>query len=414
MRKRNRRLLAVGLTAVVLAAIWPLHWGAAVLTKREARSALASRDLDRAALWLNRAESWFGADAESSFLRARVARKTGDWDGVRTQLQRAQVLGLAEAQLEREQWLALAQSGQLRDVESKLPRLLANPQEDGPEICEAFVNGYFLNYRMNEAARLLDAWIADFPRDPEPLVIRGKIRSTSQFYKDAEQDFRAAWSLKRTFWPAALELADTLILEHEFDPALEIYRRAAAIPAHSARARIGEIKCLRLLQRLEQARGSAQRLLEEAPDSREALLELGLVDLEDGEYAAATPILKKALAFNPRSLVVRQALARALRGMGDVAGAREQAAYLEQAQSALQRADQLSIKVADEPDNAELRYEIGKIYLQYAVPERGVNWLKSALNCDPGHQAARTALTNYLANPASQAPIPMKADFPAK
>jgi tetratricopeptide (TPR) repeat protein len=384
--------------AAVLTSVWPLSQAAPALMKRQVRGALAAHDPDRATLWLDRAERWFGADGETCFLRARTARKIGDWTGVRAQLLKAQALGLPPAQLEREQCLALAQSGQLRDVESKLPGLLANPQDDGPEICQAFVNGYFLNHRMTEAARLLDAWIADFPRDPEPLYIRGKIHSTSQFYKDAEHDFRAALSLDRAYWPAALELADTLVLEHEFDPALEIYRRAAAVPAPSVRGRLGEIKCLRLLQRLGDARDRARSLLAELPDSREALLELGLVELEEEEYATATPLLKRTLAMNPRSLVARQALARALRGMGDAAGAGEHAAYVERAQAALQRADRLADTVAEHPDDAQLRYEIGMIYLEYAVPERGLNWLKSALNCDPAHQEAQAALTNYLAN----------------
>ena len=405
--RRNRRkvYLAIALLAICVAGVWPICQLSKAFLKGQARRALSARDAVGAMEWLDRCERWFGADADTSFLRARASRKTGDWAAFAGHLKRARSLGFPATGIEREQWLAQAQSGQLRDVEERLPLLLADPRDDGAEICEAFVNGYFLNERMDEAARILEAWIADFPRDPEPLFIRGRIRAESQFLKDAEQDFRAALSLDPAYWLAALELANTLVLERDIAGALEIYRRTAAIPAHRFKARLGETKCLRLLERLGEARKSAERLLADDPGSREGLLELGLVDLEQGRYAEATASLKEALAINPRSLLVRQSLTRALRGTGDLEGAKEQAAYVEQAQAALQRAERLRDRVAEDPDNADLRYEIGKIYLRYAVPERGINWLKSALNCDPEHQAAKRALDDYFANQSTTEPM---------
>ena len=397
-RKRRAGYVVIGLAAICLAAAWPIFRSAAALLKWHVRGALAAHDPDRALDWLDRNDRWFGADGDTCFLRARANRKKGDWSALVANLKRARELGCPRARIEREQWLGMAQSGQLRDAEPQLSRLLADPQDDGAEICEAFVNGYFLNHRLNEAARLLTAWIADFPKDPEPLYIRGKIRLESQFLSDAEQDFRRALAIDRAYWPAACELADTLVLERQFDGALEIYRRAATIPAHRVRAQIGETKCLRLLECRREARASVRRLLDDVPDAREGLLELGLLELDEGEYAAARVPLEAALALNPRALVVRQALSRALRGIGDVEGAQEHAAYIEAAQAALQRADQLSDRVARDPRNADLRCEIGMIYLKYAVPERGLNWLKSALDCAPGHRAARQALDDYFAD----------------
>ncbi len=394
---RRRVRVVLGVVAASLAIGWPLRLATATLLKERARSALAAREPDRAVLWLNRAEGWFGADGETSFLRARADRQKGDWNALLMHLKQASALGCAPIRIEREQWLAQAQSGQLRDVETRLPRLLADPREDGAEICEAYVNGYFLNHRLTEAGRLLDAWIADFPHDPEPLYIRGKIRSESQFYKDAEDDFRGALSRAPKYWPALFELANTLAIERDFEHALAVYRRARNVAGHDARARIGEIKCLRQLGRLDDARAAVQPLLDVDSPSREALQESGLIDIEDERYATAAETLTKALAINPRSLVVRQALARALRQTGDQSGAREHARYVEEAQAALRRAEELSDRVARSPDDAGLRYEIGTIYLQYGVPERGVNWLKSALNCDPGHQASRQALDKFFA-----------------
>ncbi len=369
--------------------------------KWQVRQATQARQFDTASITLDRLERWFGVDGESSYLRARLCRKRGDWTGVRDSLLRAKELHFPVNQLEREQWLTLAQTGQLRLAEPFLARLLTDPREDGAEICEAYVNGFFLNYRMPEALQLLDAWIADYPRDPEPLLIRSKIRVEQQFLKEAEADLRTAWSLDRTSSTAALELADVLVLERRIDEALTIYQQVSTWPTHPERAELGAAKALRLMNQLEAARSISQELVQRGPDDREALLELALADLELNRHAEAVITLKKALTLNPRSLVVRQALARALRAIGDHEAAREHAEYVADAQAALQRADKLTVQVSQHPNDIEARYEIGMIYLRYAVPERGIQWLKSVLNYDPNHQAATRALKEY-AQPSEQ------------
>ncbi|HVV99539.1 MAG TPA: hypothetical protein VHB77_04325, partial [Planctomycetaceae bacterium] len=47
---------------------------------------------------------------------------------------------------------------------------------------------------------------------------------------------------------------------------------------------------------------------------------------------------------------------------------------------------------------------IGKIYLEYAVPERGISWLQSAVNCDPHHRASHAALADYYEQHAAENP----------
>jgi len=368
------------------------------LMKRLAWQALDERDYETASLSIERFEAWVGRDAESCFLRARLCRKRGDWDGVREFLLQARDRQFPIDRLEREQWLTLAQSGQLRAAEFHLPTLLTDPRDDGAEICEAFVNGYFINHRLTDALRLLDVWIADFPKDSEPLLIRGKIRAEQQFLKDSESDLRAALSLNPDSDTVKLELADVLVLERDIKAANEIYRKVSPKSESSVRARVGEAKTLRLLNQPQAALAAAKQVLDRDPGNREGLLELGLAELDLNEPVTAASALQQALTLNPRSLVVHQALARALRATGDLAHAREHAEYVANAQSALQRADELATRITQQPEDAEMRYEIGMIYLKYAVPERGVQWLKSVLNCNPNHRDAQRALDDYFAN----------------
>jgi Flp pilus assembly protein TadD len=406
-------LVAFGLLTLV--EIW---LAAPAILKWQMRRAIIARDLDSAEILLNRMQRWFRIDGESEFLRARLNRKRGNWSEVRDSLLQARKLKYPVDLLEREQWLTQAQSGQLRQVEARLPQLLTDPRDDGAEICEAFVNGYFLNHRMSEVVRLLDAWVADFPKDPEPLLIRGKIRIEQQFLKQAEADLQAASTLAPSSVAITLELANLLILERQVDSALEHFHKLVIAHPAELRSRIGEAKCLRLLNRFPEARSAVQKVLELDPSNREGLVELGLVQVELEDYQDATATLQQALVINPRSLVVRQALARACRATGDMVHAREHAEYVAEAQAALAKADQLASRVGQRPHDAGIRYEIGHIYLRYAVPERGVQWLRSALDCDPNHQAAKQALTEFLAkqpsdDSASQPVIPHGEALPA-
>lgn len=414
--RQGRRWLSARLVAglVTIAGGMAIWLAMPHALKWQVRRDLSARDYTAARRDLDRLDTWFGHDGESSFLRARLGRKLGDWDAVRQLLLRARDQKYPVELLEREQWLALAQSGQLRAAEPHLSRLLTDPRDDGAEICEAYVNGYFVNYRLSDAVKLLDAWIADFPKDPEPRLIRGKIRAEQQFLKEAESDLREARSLDSRSAAIALELADVLVLQRRVEEAVALYRQAALSGTHPVRARVGEAKSLRLLNRPDQARSVAEEILAEDKSNREARLELGLADLDLGHIDDAIAGLQQALQQNPRSLVVRQALARALRENGNLDQAREHAAYVAEAQAALQRADALTVRVTTHPNDAKARHEIGSIYLKYAVPERGVQWLKSALNCDPNHHEAKKALEEYLATgeaasvPADGAAIAMK------
>lgn len=392
-RWRKRTLIVFALVLMIGGGVWGLPW----FLKWQARRDLSSRQLDRAAANLKFLERWCGPDGESQFLQARLERKRGNWTAVREALLKAKDRGYPVNLLEREQWLTLAQNGQLRAAEPNLPKLLVDPRDDGAEICEAFVNGYFLNHRMNDALRLLDAWIADYPKDPEPLIIRGKIRVEQQYLKDAETDLRAAWSIDPKSSSSALELADVLVLERQVEAALKIYQQASAGLGQRVRAQLGEAKSQRLLGHPDKARSIAQDILRQEAANREALLEQALADLELNHNDDAVVALTEAVKMNPRSIVARQALARALRATGKPEEAREHAEYVAEAQEAVQKADQLATRITQHPEETETRYQIGMTYLRYAVPERGLQWLKSVLNYDPNHKAAKQALDEYYA-----------------
>ena len=398
----RRRVAICLILVVVLGAL--SAWSGPEVTKYAARRELAARRPQAAQWWLELGNRMRRNDSEIEFLQARAARKLGHWDLVQQHLKRAYDLGYDRRRLDREQWFAAAQSGNLRTSLPHLPQLLTDPQGDGQEICEAFVSGYFLNHRLTEAVALIDAWMADYPSDPLPWQIRGKIRKESQFLKDAEADFRHAVELSPRDGALSLDLADVLLEQRDYAAAEQVYRQAERDVACAEAARIREAECLRKQGKLDAARERVQTALNREAGSREAQAELGQIELQAGNFSDAVAPLQKAAEANPRSISVRQALGRALAGAGQREEAQVHLKYVERAQAALAEAEKLVDYVSRHPQDAQKRYEIGKIYLEYAIPERGITWLQSAVNCDPHHRPSHIALAEYYEQHARDNP----------
>ncbi|MCA9069661.1 MAG: hypothetical protein KDA84_12090, partial [Planctomycetaceae bacterium] len=139
---------------------------------------------------LEKAESYNTPNGAVPFWSARAYRRLGKFEKVHDQLLQAERAGFDPERIQRERWLTLAQSGRMREVELHLPTLLTSPGEDGPEICEAFVNGYFSTYRFDQGLQILDVWKKDFPDDPQPYVFSGQYYRHLEDWKKAEEAFR--------------------------------------------------------------------------------------------------------------------------------------------------------------------------------------------------------------------------------
>ena len=400
-RLRAGWLLLAGLLAVL---VWPGQGWLAVVPRWQARRALSTRRPENAHQWLSVADYLAWDDPETEFLRARVFRKQGEFGKLREHLKRAQELGFAVDRLQRENWLALAQSGQLRKAEPHLAALLTEPRGDESEICEAFVVGFFRNHRISDALQLLESWIADHPEDPHPRYLRGKIWTEGQKFEQARQDFLRAWELDPTYFAAAYELAEILFAQNRHREAFSYYELCAVGCETKIEAQIGQAKCWKVLDQSGRARNILQDVLAQNPSLTEALFELGQLDLEVSRFAEAVRWLRQAHRQRPHDLAYRYALATALRGAGELKQAQTQFRHLNLAQEALARAQGLTDHVAAKPDDVKSRHEIGQIYLEYGSAEKGVVWLLSVLDYDPQHTPTHEALAAHFESRAHESP----------
>ncbi|HVW02098.1 MAG TPA: tetratricopeptide repeat protein [Planctomycetaceae bacterium] len=368
------------------------------------RGALLQHEPKRALGWLDWSRR-LGADpVEREFLTARAYRKLGEFGRVREHLQRVLDFGGNQSRVRREEWLALAQSGQLRQAEPHLSELLTRPEGDEPEICEAFVNGFFINHRHADALNLLEPWIADYPRDPYPHIVRAKVYAESFSLKDAAINYRRALELAPKSTVAALGLADVLSQQKLPEEALPLYTAAAKDAKLRDSARLGQARCQRMLGHVDAARTILNELQQDAKPTWDARFELGQLEVDSGNYERASELLTQAVEQQPQRAEARYSLAFALRALDRDAEAEPHLAFAKQARSALDRTGRLTDTILAHPRDPAPRSELGRIYLTYDVPEKGVLWLQSALDCDPGWPDAHQALAEYYAARSAQNP----------
>lgn len=400
-RRRSWLVTSVILITLLAAAAW-FGGVATILLKL-----LAERQLQRGRPYqamdlLNQAAKLNDADPELQFLTARAYRHQGDLNQVRLHLETAWKLGYPVQKLEREQVLAKAQAGQLGSAEPALSAMLLDPRGDTTDICEAFAIGYIRNYRLPQAERLLAAWLADSPRQPRALLLRAKMQIDLQNWKAAEDDLRKVLSSVPEHADAADTLAGVLLKQKQADAALKVLPIALKDPRTRLSARLREIECHRIQGQTTTARNLLTSLLQEFPDNVQALLELGTIDSDIGQHDLALVPLKRAVELAPTLPEARYAYAIALRGSGHEEEAKEHFEFVIRAREAVAEAMNLRPTVEQRPRDVELRFRIGRTLLDYGQEARGVVWLQSALDIDPGMTQAHQRLAEYYGSRAKE------------
>lgn len=395
LRQRKRAVIVALILLCLIAAGWALRPLRVRYYLGQAQAALAERNTEAALVALEEAGRIDPQNGAAAFWTARALRRAGRLDQVDAFLKRAERWGYSADKVRQERWLMLAQAGQVQQVERYLPALLANAGEDGAEICEAFVNGYTLNLRFPAARRLLDAWQADFPQDPEPHFRQGFLWQATTEWQQAADAYRQGLALAPQRTDARLRLAVCLLKMNKLQKALPEFVRVLEVWPDNLEALDGLGHCQAELSDLKAARATFQRILELDPQHFEARLVLGRLELAERRPEAALEWLEPLAAKWPLDTALRHLLAQAYSAIGDEARAEESFAIVAKSERALERLEALFDTVSKRPDDVSVRYEIGYLLLHHRSRPEGAGWLESILRIDPRHQGARRELADY-------------------
>lgn len=393
---RLGRGIAIGvcgllLLGVITSPLLVVRWNVA-----KASNAVTKRDYPRALDFLKHAASQAPDDATVHFHLARCFRHLGDMNSVRKHLESALRLGYPKKAILREEWLAQAQSGQMSEAEPHLSELLQDAGDDGAEICEAYVNGYFLTTRFREAFELLDVWQADFPKDAQPYLFRGRYLQSQNAAKEAVAAYREGLKLEPWRHDLQLNLARCLVALHEHAEAAEILNRLETQTPNDPEVLENLGTCLLQRGQLPESVRFLTRLLEIQPRHAGGRLTLARVYLQEQRHEEALGLLKELAAERPFDIEVRYSHALTLLAAGEKERAAEEFRFVKTAREAMDGARRMmEVVTRKEPGNVDLRYQIGSLLLKYESPESGAGWLRSVLEIDSSHRPTHEALVGY-------------------
>jgi tetratricopeptide (TPR) repeat protein len=240
---------------------------------------------------------------------------------------------------------------------------------------------------MQDALRHLDRAGQLAPRDPRPLRLMGLINKDYERYEAAVKCYRE--SLRRDpQQPGAdgirLELAETQVKLHEHKEALETLATCLEGPQKS----VLEAECSYNLGKPEEALAAVARALTLADAYVPALLLQADMLLDRGDATRAVEALRQAVTAQPKNYQARFKFAQSLRRAGRTAEADEQTAKAEELRNTWQRFSELHNVAISQPDNIELRCELGTLAEHLDRPDLAKNWYRAALLIDPAHPQA--------------------------
>jgi tetratricopeptide (TPR) repeat protein len=383
---------------IVMAAVGATFWDPIELRVRQwrARRWLRQRDDVRAVHELQAALCKDLENSDTLLLLARAHRRLGAFTRMAGILDRAQALGGNKASIEQERRLALAQAGQIRDVEPFLADMLIASGDEDPDICHAFVQGYFANLRFDMAVRLLDAWQQSFPDDVEPYFLRAYMWQSMNQEEQAVTLYQEGLAKAPGRTVMRARLATALLNTNRLDEAERELRLCVEQTPDDADVHYSLARCAHARNDLDAAAQHLATAMASAPDHLDARLLRGQILLAQGQPDKALPDLQQVVARHPYDTFAREALGRTLRGLGRHDDAKPHLDFVAEAQPSIDRLNRLLRESIDKPQDAELRFQIGTILVRYGPPEDAAKWMQAVLELKPDHGEAHRALAAYF------------------
>jgi cytochrome c-type biogenesis protein CcmH/NrfG len=241
-------------------------------------------------------------------------------------------------------------------------------------------------------------WVAEQPDFHWPWLWRGSIYEQVANFDQALADYQRALEIAPDDREVRLTLGTLLLSRGRRPaPATEHFEYVLRRFPDDRDALVGLAGC-----RIEQGESAAaipllQRAIAGDPDNASALLLLGKVALEQRDPASAEQWLDQAVRQAPDDSEALHQLVLALRAQGKDAEADRLAPRLEALRKDLDRMDRLLRAIASSPEDAALRHEAGTIALRLGRNDDGVRWLESAVHLAGDHRSTHAALAEHFA-----------------
>gem|GEM_PF-526841 len=408
--RRKTRWWTYVILAICLALAWPLYqYNLSNSRKQQALAAMEEGNPEAAIAVLEIEQRAHPASAEIAYWMAVAQRRAGHLSVFQDCLKKAKDLGYPQDELLRQYLLMQLQSGVVSaELEQAAEQLVDGAERySGPrvdlyidEFYEARARGYLANYRLFDTEVTLDHWVEARPKSVPAHLMRADIRQREYNYQAAEREYREVLALAPGNVPARLKRGHLLMHNLKIPEATEEFRACLQLAPQDVDAQISLAECeYRSGEGIDVARERLKKVLEQELSDKqraEALFLLGEIARGKKDSAEAIQCLTQALKLAP---TLNPAPYRTLSNAYATLGQREEAAkYLKISQDKIAhfaKMHDLAEKVAQAPENAQLRFEQGNMHAEEGQMDDAAGWWSMAVRFDPKLLGAHEALAKY-------------------
>jgi tetratricopeptide (TPR) repeat protein len=399
VRSRWRRTAAVLGGAVLLGVagyLWAWPHLRAYHYWRQAEAATDQFDLLGAHQHLQACLETWPDGPETNFRMARVCRRVNFYAEAERYLAEAERLGFDADEVALERLLLQAQTGEVRDVLETLVHYLQTGHRDELLIFEALVAGLLDIYHLQETERWCTVWLERYPEDWRPYYSRARAYQLDRRTDRALDDYRQALVRKPDADEVRFAFGDALREHGLLHEALPQLRHCHERHPEDPVVLVSLGSCYRMLGEPERARQLLDGWLEKHPHTEVGVLALrGQVERDLSDPEKALPWLQAAERLAPNNPVALSELVNVLRKLGQMEQAAQYSRKLEDIHQQMDRLRILAHRVSRNPENVELRAEVGTLLLRTGNKRNALRWLLSVLDLDPGHPPTHLALADY-------------------
>jgi mono/diheme cytochrome c family protein/Flp pilus assembly protein TadD len=312
--RRLKTLLIVAAVVLMIVIPWfgrqTLGWWA----RQKAVTQLNIGAITSAQQWLDWA-IWFNPhDGHAELLRAACFRRLDEPEQFVAALESARQKGAPEDRLQQETILGQIYAGRVEDRAGWDLASLIDAGLSPNEVATAFVAGAITRGDHKEARRILDAWSADRPNEPDAAYMDGVYWEWMGDIQNAEAALSRALTAQTRHELARRQLAEMLERIDRIEEAHSQYHQwAAHFPANET-AQSGLARQLRKLGRGNDARIVLRSLAVGPNPSPLIATEMTQLELDSGDYTAAIEWFSQLPAAQMGNLKYDAAISLSLAG----------------------------------------------------------------------------------------------------
>jgi tetratricopeptide (TPR) repeat protein len=394
--RQRRALIAVVAAIIVLALAAPQAWAWYYL--RAGKAALETYHPQEARADLAAALRVWPDRPAVRLLACRAARQAGDFAHAERHLRAAhRAAGKPTDEIAFEWALLQAAAGNVWEVDVYLQARADADPAAAPLAWEALAEGYLRVFRTLDAMACLDHWLKRDPDNVRALDLRGMTYVTGKGVTRGAEDYRRVLELDPDRHQTRWRLAVCLLDLGAYGEALPHLERLSHDGPDDPDVLARLARCQNMLGRGVDARRLLDDVLTRHSNHPAALRTRGQFALADRDPAAAEAWLRRAAAADPDDYQSHWLLFQALQQQDKGDEARAQLQVAEQVKDRTERLGELqSRKLAQQPLDPALHYEMGVLLLRSGSATQGRAWLESALMLDPDYAPAHATLAELF------------------